>query len=361
MAVASEVGTEFLAPGGHGRERVGSPAETPEAKAESANAPMGKAMLWPPPPELLSLIADAIVSTDESGKIVLFNKAAEEMFGYEMADVLGQPVEILMPERLRRAHHRSLTEFAGGRRAAGSAMGERRKVIGIRRNGEEFPLEASLSRSFVKGRALLTAVIRDASERQRLDEAKALIAAELAHRFKNSMALVGSIVRLTARSATSIDGFAEALQGRLDALARTHSILFQDSANVTDVRALIESELSPYRSPDGENLLLSGERTRLSSKMAVNLGLALHELAANAAKYGALTRRGGKVSINWRVVRAAREKHLVLEWKEAGGPPVAPPARRGFGTELIERCLGDGAAIHYEKAGLRARFEIPAE
>ena len=318
-------------------------------------------MSWPADPEILSLIADAIVSTDQDGNIILFNAAAEAMFGYGPEEVIGLPVEILMPLRVHRIHHLSLMNFADAQLSGGRKMGDRREVIGSRKNGDEFAVEATLSRWSVDGRPVLTAVIRDASERKRIDEARALLASEMAHRFKNAIAVVSSIVSLTARGARSVKAFSEALQGRLDALARTHDLLFQSGAHAADLRALVEAELSPYLGSDSENVMLTGPAVHLSSGVAVNLSLALHELATNAAKYGALSKTKGKVTIAWRIVDADTGTRLLLTWREAGGPPVSPPSRIGFGTELIKRCFGEGASIDYSRAGLHARIELPLE
>lgn len=235
-------------------------------------------------------------------------------------------------------------------------MGERREVLGRRKDGGEFVVEASVSHQSLGSRTLLTAVIRDGTERKRSADAQRLVAAEMSHRFKNAIAVVGSIVRLTAASATSVPAFADALLGRLTTLARTHDILMRDGTGAVDVKALIEAELSPYRSIGSANVALSGPAVELSASAAVNLGLAVHELATNAAKYGALSRPTGRVSVDWEIAVAPDGERLAVVWREAGGPPVSPPARRGFGSELIERCSLRPALVEYREAGLCARL-----
>jgi PAS domain S-box-containing protein len=333
-------------------ERTGAPAG---AGTESIDTPLP----WNAAAEILSLIADAVVSTDERGNIVLFNKAAEAMFGYGLEEVIGQPVEILIPQASRQSHHQSVLDFARTRGTGRRDMSGRREVMGRCKDGTEFVIEASLSRLSVGGRPLLTAVIRDATERKRVAEAQSLLASEMAHRFKNAIAVVSSIVSLTARGVSSVPAFAEALQGRLRALARTQDILFQAGADATDIRTLIETELTPYRPRRSRKVSLSGPAVRIARSEAVSLGLVLHELATNAAKYGALSSPRGKLFIDWQIGDGTEAEAVHISWREVGGPPVTAPTRRGFGTELITRCFGARARLDYLPGGLQARIAFP--
>jgi PAS domain S-box-containing protein len=147
--------------------------------------------------DILALVGDGVVSTDENGCIILFNRAAEEMFGYTFEEVLGRDVELLIPSRFRARHTDEAQRFASGVSATQRIMGHRREVTGLRRDGVEFPAEATLSRRKLAGRTTLTAVIRDISERHELDERRRLLSAELGHRMKNVMALVQAVVRLS--------------------------------------------------------------------------------------------------------------------------------------------------------------------
>ena len=311
---------------------------------------------WLHAQEILSMIADAVVIANQEGGIVLFNQAAEDMFGYSRAEVLGAPVEILIPSRFREAHSRSVASFSAGDLSEGRRMGARRQVVGRRKDGTEFLVEASVSRRSVEGRTLVTAVVRDGTERQRHVEAQALVASEMSHRFKNVIAVVSSIVRLTGARAGSVPAFSKALLGRLATLARTHDILLRDRSSAVPIQALLEAELAPYRTVAGPHISLRGPAIELASSAAVNLGLVLHELATNAAKYGALSMPTGRLWIDWNVASAPGEARLMLDWRETGGPPVSPPARRGFGTELIERCSVRPTLVEYDEAGFRARL-----
>jgi PAS domain S-box-containing protein len=315
-------------------------------------------ILGPSASELVSLIGDGVISTFADGRIILFNKSAEDLFGYLHAEVVGHPVEMLLPVRFRKTHPHDVLAFAGISTPVTRTMGHRREVFGQHKNGEEFPIEASLSRQFVQGNTILTVVIRDVSERRHLDELRRLLASESAHRFKNILTVVSSIVSLTARGATSVDTFAQSLQVRLEALARAQDVLLQDGGERTDLHNLIQSELSPYQGRAEGHISLDGPPVMLASQTAINVALVIHELATNAAKYGALSTSAGKISIHWSLDGVDDQTHLLLDWTELDGPAVSAPTRRGFGTDLVERSLGRGTRLAFEPAGLRAHFTI---
>lgn len=158
---------------------------------------------------------------------------------------------------------------------------------------------------------------------------------ELNHRVKNTLANVLSIVSLTRRRATSLDDFAEGIDGRIRALSATHDLLTQSEWGRTPVRSVIEAELAPYARSEGA-LELAGPTVELAPNDALSLGLAIHELATNAAKYGALSAPGGKVRVTWAL---DRDDLASVRWVERGGPPVPEDRPRGFGTDLIEKIV----------------------
>lgn len=159
---------------------------------------------------------------------------------------------------------------------------------------------------------------------------------ELNHRVKNTLANVLSIVSLTRRRSDSLDEFAEGLDGRIRALSATHDLLTQSDWGTTPIRSVVEVELSPYASDEDHTLDLIGPHTELAPNDALSLGLAIHELSTNAAKYGSLSVPGGSVAVNWVQVN---DKLARIEWIESGGPAVTKPQRRGFGTDLIEKIV----------------------
>ncbi|MGC1270879.1 MAG: CHASE domain-containing protein [Croceibacterium sp.] len=183
---------------------------------------------------------------------------------------------------------------------------------------------------------------------------------ELNHRVKNTLANVLSIIALTRRRAHSLEDFADGLDGRIRALSATHDLLTQSDWGSTPVQAVVQAELRPY-SHDADHVVeLLGPDVQLAPNDALSLGLAIHELATNAAKYGALSRPGGRVTVDWKLVSDALVR---IEWLERGGPPVPPNRGRGFGTDLIERIvaheLKNPVKLEFEPEGVRCVLTIP--
>jgi len=183
---------------------------------------------------------------------------------------------------------------------------------------------------------------------------------ELNHRVKNTLANVLSIISLTRRRATDIDSFAEALDGRIRALSATHDLLTQSEWGTTPVRAVIEAEMAPYALGRDATVSMTGPHVELAPNDALSLGLAIHELATNAAKYGALSVAPGRVEVVWDHVS---DNLVRVRWREMNGPPVTAERPRGFGTELIEKIvaheLRNPVDLVFEQSGVRCTILIP--
>lgn len=183
---------------------------------------------------------------------------------------------------------------------------------------------------------------------------------ELNHRVKNTLANVLSIITLTRRKATDIDSFAESLSGRVRALSATHDILTAQQWASATLESVVRAELAPYLGRDEAQAEITGPEIILAPNTALSLGLAIHELATNAAKYGALSDGRGKVQINWAVNDADTIK---LDWQEVGGPSVNQPDRSGFGTNLLRKTvsheLGRDVVLDFAPEGLRATLYVP--
>ncbi|WP_375460950.1 sensor histidine kinase [uncultured Enterovirga sp.] len=184
----------------------------------------------------------------------------------------------------------------------------------------------------------MVGVSLDVTQRKFAEERQHLLIRELHHRVKNTLSTVQAIVGSTARGATTIDDFYRDFTGRIMSLANTHSILTEELWQRASLHDLLSKELDLY--DDGHaRVRVSGPEVELPSDYAVPLGMAFHELATNAAKYGALSNGEGHVDVTWSVDPDGDAKRLHLSWIEAGGPPVATPQRQGFGTRLLERVL----------------------
>jgi two-component sensor histidine kinase len=198
----------------------------------------------------------------------------------------------------------------------------------------------------------------DVSERVRAMEQQRLLIAELNHRVKNTLATIQSIAAQTLRSTPSPEEFRRSFQARLVALSHAHDVLTRTQWQGADLRRLLMQELRPH----GENrVALHGADVLLPPGAALALGLIFHELATNAAKYGALSAGAGRVSVRWKTGDGPVGRHLELDWTEAGGPPVRVPGRRGFGSRLIEQSLRGGsgeARLDFLPEGVVARLRV---
>ncbi len=201
----------------------------------------------------------------------------------------------------------------------------------------------------------VSGVTVDITERKHAEERQSLLAREVDHRAKNALALAQSIVRLTRGE--SVKAYVQSVEGRINALARVHTVLSLSSWQGAEVRRLVDEELAPYS--DGNQIALSGPEVQLQPATAQTLALALHELVTNSAKYGALSTQAGRLSIRWE----NETNMLRLIWEETGGPPVHEPTSRGFGTRSviasIESQLGGQAEFDWHPEGLVCRLSVP--
>ena len=189
-------------------------------------------------------------------------------------------------------------------------------------------------------------------ERKRLEEHQALLIRELHHRVKNTLATVLALLRATAGSTKTVDEFKKVFADRILALSRTHSLLIESSWRTASVADILRSELTPYDEDVSERVHLAGPEVELSADLAVPVGMAVHELTTNAAKYGALAVPEGRLEVAWDICEADDGRALSLRWTERHGPPVEQPSRTGFGSKLIQRVLK-----HQCRAALRFDFD----
>ena len=275
---------------------------------------------------------DAIISKDLDGVIVSWNKSAERLFGYTAAEIIGKPVTVLIPEdRLDEEPH-ILERIRRGERV------DHYETLRQRKDGRL--INISLTVSPVKdddGRIVgASKIARDITERKHGEALRDLLMAELSHRVRNTLAMVIAIAHQSFTRARSVDEARHSFEARIRALAQTHSCLAQTNWAGVPLERLVSDETAPYRG--GCNTVrIAGPEITLNAKAALSLGLGLHELATNAAKYGALSTKTGALAIEWHLVPAKNE--LILSWTETGGPAVSPPQHSGFGRLLLERAL----------------------
>lgn len=298
----------------------------------------------------------AVFTTDPTGRIETWWPGAEAVFGWSAAEAVGRPCSITFtPEDRDAGVDDWELETA---RAEGRAPDVRWH---LRKDGARVFIEGSTValrapdgtlRGFLK-------IGQDVTERKAAEERQALLAREVDHRAKNALAIVQTMIRLTR--AEDRDAFARAVEGRVAALARTQTLLAEGRWDGADLHALLRGELAPFLA--GDRADLDGPPVVLPPAAAQAVAMAVHELATNATKHGALSTEEGRVSVCWRLAGGLGGV-LHLTWLERGGPPVAgAPERRGFGSRVLESTvrvqLGGALELSWEPAGLACRMEVP--
>lgn len=216
------------------------------------------------------------------------------------------------------------------------------------------------------GSLSMVGVSQDVTERREADERQALLLHELNHRVKNTLATVQSVAAMTRRAAEAGDPYAwDAFIGRLQGLAKTHDLLTSTSWSGALLEDVLRSELDPYQDALRQRIRFRGPRVNLQPSAVLALGLAVHELATNAVKYGSLSAESGRLSVMWAVTSGPGPALLLVEWTESGGPLVKKPERQGFGTKLIQRGLaqqlGGDIKLDFSPAGVRCVITFPIE
>lgn len=203
---------------------------------------------------------------------------------------------------------------------------------------------------------LIVGVSQNITERKRAEEHRTLLANELSHRVKNTLATLQAIVGQTIRNASSLEEAGETLSARIQSMDAANDLLVNEPWESAAMHDLVKRALAPFRSANGDRFEIDGPDVRIPPRIAVGLALALHELATNAAKYGALSSPDGQIDLTWTIADGIKPDRLHVRWEESGGPPVSQPTRIGFGTQLIKQVLASEIAgtveLDYQTTGL---------
>jgi len=194
----------------------------------------------------------------------------------------------------------------------------------------------------------LAGIALDVTDRKHAEAHRALLANELNHRVKNTLATVQAIVAQTLRANLSAEETRDVIQGRIHSLAAASDVLTRESWDGATLAAVATTALAPFRAEGDRRITIRGPEVTLTPRLALAFAMAFHELATNAVKYGALSDETGRILLDWDMVDGARPGTLRLTWQEFDGPPVCPPTRRGFGSRMIERALADELQGHAE-------------
>ncbi len=274
---------------------------------------------------------DAIIGKNLQGIITNWNKGAERIFGYLAEEIIGQSIKVLIPPEYQSEEDMILERLRRGERI------DHYETVRQRKNGEL--IDVSLTISPIKdtsGHIIgASKIARDITERKRFEKQLVLLGREAEHRAKNILATVQAAVHLTR--AESVDEFKRMIGGRIQALANVNALFVQSSWTGADLRTLIEHELAAFLQDGKTQVHIDGPDLILEPDAAQVIAITIHELTTNAAKYGALSSARGSIKVVWS--QSAGE--LIIHWAESGGPTIAAPSRRGFGTNIIERMVQD--------------------
>src|SRR6201993_5073257 len=301
---------------------------TERKQAEAALRDSEQRLRW-----LASIVAssdDAIVSKNLDGVITSWNRGAERVFGYAAEEVIGQPITIVIPQDRQDEERTILTRIRRGERI------DHFETVRQRKHGSL--IVVSLTVSPVKnaeGKIVgASKIARDITEQKRAQEQITTLAREAEHRSKNLLATVQATVNLS--QSDTPQGLKHAIEGRIRALANVHSLFVETRWIGAELSAIATQELAPYSETDETRVQIDGPQVLLEPNAAQAIAVALHELATNAAKYGALSVAKGQVDLKW---SHEADERLILRWTEIGGPAVQAPARQGFGCRVVERMI----------------------
>lgn len=278
---------------------------------------------------VVATTSDAIICYDLDGRIITWNRSAERLYGYTSADIVGQPLETLYPSDWPKRVSYYRDEIIAGRLQDFEATrvakdGTEREVwiscAPIRRPDGEI--------------IAISNIHRDVTSVRRAERARDLIAREVIHRAKNMLSVVTAIQRQTARSAETLEGFNESFGQRLASLTKSTDLLVHNSWADVPLKDVVVSHLEPFVSPEANrSVKIEGPSIYLQPECVQTIGMAVHELATNSAKYGALVQDKGEVQITWDVPR--RNGPLHFEWSEKGIVVDSGPRRKGFGNTVL--------------------------
>jgi len=274
---------------------------------------------------VMSIAPDGVISVDEEQLIIFFSEGAEKTFGYRRDEIMGHPLNLLLPERFRAAHVEHIRKFATSR-AAARLMADRLEVLGLHKDGHEFPAEAAICKLDTGQKRVFSVLIRDITDRKRSEMQAQILMRELEHRVHNVLARVQMVVERGAEGQDSLHEFQQSLLARIQSMGRAHELLRRTNWLGVTVTDLIKDQLEPYVT--GHNNRIEGPEIVLNPDATQALSMVVHELTTNAVKHGALSVPKGRITVSWdRQPGRVTGEVLLLRWIEQGGPKVKAPAR----------------------------------
>ena len=305
-------------------------------------------------------LKESAVTVFTQDRDLRYTSISNAAFGHQIEQMIGRTDADILP----RESYEKILELKREVLKTGKPVdGEVSVDVGDETRCFDFHFEPVIdSTEYIIG---LTCAMIDVTERKASENHLRLLMRELTHRSKNLLAVVQAIARQTARHSGSIESFLDQFGARTQALATSHDLLVQEGWYGASLFELVRLQLGHYLDHRASDITMEGPSIVLKPEAAQSLGLALHELATNAAKHGALSTPSGRVTIEWRRLSLAEGSGLELIWTERGGPAVAAPTERGFGSLVIEqnlaRSLNAEVELTFAPEGLRCRVRLPRE
>ncbi|MDE1152549.1 MAG: PAS domain S-box protein [Micavibrio sp.] len=301
----------------------------------------------------------ALLMVDQAGRIRHLNTAAAQLFKYAKEELVDQPIEILVPAEARSRHEQLRKGFMAHPTAR--PMAEGRRLTARKKDGTEVSVDIALNPILLEASDMAVILsVTDAAPRERAELAEVFVK-EVTHRARNMFAIIGAISRQISKYTKTVPEFQEALQLRLQSLSTSYEVFEKENWRAAPINDLIRSQISFVVKQDIPQIDIAGPAIRLQAAPAEYLGLAIHELATNAVKHGALSVPAGEITIRWSVDE--KDKVFQFHWSERNGPPYTPSKRRGFGSvmlnSIVPAACGGSAELVVSTAGMSWKLNAP--
>ncbi|TCR65960.1 HWE histidine kinase domain-containing protein [Rhizobium sp. BK376] len=305
-----------------------------------------------------SAIDYAIISMDLDGLVTSWNEGARRILGWSADEMVGKPATafFIQEDREKGLPQREMTSALSAGRGSDERWHLRKDGTTFWASGEMMALRAEddVVIGFIK-------ILRDRTQERDQADRQRLLMHELGHRMKNTLSVVQSIATQSLRNATSLDDASEKLQARIAAYSKAHDILLQKNWVSATLGNIVEAARVNIGMEGSGRIQVEGPDVELGPQAALSFSLVLHELLTNACKYGALSNEEGMIHLSWTIEHRRTEDFLVAKWRETGGPAVAGPTRKGFGSRLIVSSLTAYGEVDvlYEPPGFVLMLDLP--
>jgi PAS domain S-box-containing protein len=329
-----------------------------EANVEAFRKDLGPFVIAAETTRMAMIFTDAKEPDDP---IIFANDSFLTFTGYDREEVLGKNCNFLIGAGDQEATRQLAGAFDG-------SSDINPEICCRRKDGSQFWANVLVNPVWDESGSVVQHFVSFADvspHKQAQVQAKMLID-ELNHRVKNTLSTVQSLVVQAFRQSSDCEVIRHAIEARIFAISRSHDLLTHENWESAGLADIVNAALEPFEvaGDRAERFVVTGSNIRLSPKATLSLGIALHELATNAVKFGAFSNDAGSILVAWRTEPAPKGDRLILHWKEVDGPPVSPPSRKGFGSQVIERGLAhelEGSVqLDYEATGVSCTINIPA-